>query len=252
MVLAAVLLTAIGILGIAGLGDRTPGGIPTVAPGGGDGGQDEQGVPDPFAWDPGQYLQLAIPAVGATRAYSMANAPDGSRDLEFLIRLLPGGKISGHLAAGLAEGEPVRLRGPFGQFTFRDDARPVFVAGGTGLAPILAILRSLVLTAPAIDARLVFGTAQESDLFGVDELAALRRALPNLKIVTTVERPTADWPHEVGRVTEHLGPIDATRSYYLCGPPGMIAAAEELMWANGVPRDHVHVERFLETGDEQP
>lgn len=207
---------------------------------------------DPLGWDPGQYMQLTLPVVGATRAYSMANVSDGSRELEFLIRLLPGGQISGHLAAGLAEGEPVRLRGPLGQFTFRGDARPVFVAGGTGLAPILAILRSLVDTAPATEARLVFGTAQESDLFGLDELAALGRALPNLEVVTTVERPSAEWSRHVGPVTDHLGPIDATRSHYLCGPPAMIAAAEELLWGNAVPRDRVHTERFLDTGDEQP
>ena len=61
-----------------------------------------------------------------------------------------------------------------------------------------------------------------------------------------------DLPHTVGLVTDHLDPIDPTRSYYLCGPPGMISAAEGLLLTNGVPRDRIRVERFLETGDEQP
>jgi methane monooxygenase component C len=205
---------------------------------------------DPFAWGPGQYLQVTMPAVGATRAYSMSNAPDGTRQVEFLVRLLPEGRFSGHLAAGLAKGEPVRLRGPHGQFTFRGEHNPVFLAGGTGLAPIIAMLRSLVATAPTTAARLVFGVATESDLFYVDELASLSQALPHLDVVTTVERPTAGWSGAVGTATDQLGDIDPTRSYYLCGPPGMISAAEELLLGHGVPRDRIHVERFLETGDQ--
>lgn len=196
---------------------------------------------DPFAWDPGQYLQITLPAVGATRAYSMANAADGSRELEFLVRLLPGGRFSGHLATGLAQGEPVRLRGPLGQFTFRGDTNPVFVAGGTGLAPILAILRSLARTAPSTKARLLFGVATDADLFCVDELSELSGLMPQLDVVTVV-----------GPVTDHLDPVDPTRPYYLCGPPGMIAAAEQLLLDRGVSRHRVHVERFLETGDEHP
>jgi methane monooxygenase component C len=207
---------------------------------------------DPFVWDPGQYLHVTLPAVGATRDYSMANAPDGTRQLEFLIRLIPHGRFSGHLAAGLALGEPVRLRGPYGQFAFRGDDRPVFVAGGTGLAPVLAILRSLIATAPTTDARLVFGTSAESDLFCLDELTTLGQRLPNLDAVITVERPTDGWSGAVGRVTDHLAPVDPTRSHYLCGPPEMITAAEELLLGAGVPRERIHVERFLETGDEQP
>jgi|EndMetStandDraft_7_1072992.scaffolds.fasta_scaffold59234_2 ferredoxin-NADP reductase/ferredoxin len=206
---------------------------------------------DPLAWDPGQYVQVTMPAVAATRAYSMANAPDGSRELEFLVRLLPGGRFSGHLAAGLATGEPVRLRGPFGSFIFRGEPKPVFVAGGTGLAPVLAILRWFVSTAPTTEARLVFGVTNEADLFCVDEVSALSQALPNLDVVTTVERPTADWSGAVGQVTDHLDPIDPT-TYYLCGPPGMIGACERVLAGHGVPRDRIHAERFLEAGDQQP
>ena len=206
---------------------------------------------DPLAWDPGQYVQLTMPAVGATRSYSMANVPDGGRELEFFLRLLPEGRFSGHVAAGLATGEPVRLRGPFGSFTFRGDPKPVFVAGGTGLAPILAILRSLADTDPATDARVVFGVGSEADLFARDELSSLSVALPDLEVVTTVERPGAAWSGAVGVVTEHLGPLDPTRSYYLCGPPAMIAACEAMLVDGGVPRSQIHAERFLETGDER-
>lgn len=205
---------------------------------------------DPFDWDPGQYVQVTLPTVGVTRAYSMANAPDGSRDLEFLIRLLPEGRFSGHIAAGLAKGEPVRVRGPHGQFIFREDPKPVFVAGGTGLAPVLAILRSLERSAPDTEVTVVFGVNAEADLFGVAELSALNDVLPNLDVLITVEQPTSSWTGAAGKVTDHLGIADPARSYYLCGPPGMVSAVEERLAGDGVHRDRIHVERFLETGDE--
>lgn len=205
---------------------------------------------DPFSWDPGQYLQITLPAVGVTRAYSIANHGNGSRELEFLIRLLPDGQFSGHIARGLAEGEPVRLRGPHGQFIFHDEPKPVFVAGGTGLAPILAILRALADSKPGVEAKLVFGVGSESDLFHTDKLVALRRRLPNLDLVIAVERPGTEWTGAVGLATDHIGPVDATSSYYLCGPSAMVSAAEDLLNANGVVREHIHTERFLGTGDE--
>ncbi|MGV0792848.1 FAD-binding oxidoreductase [Mycolicibacterium sp. XJ1819] len=194
---------------------------------------------DPLRWEAGQYVQVTIPAIGATRSYSMANLSDGGRELELLIRLLPGGRFSGHVAAGLATGEPVRLRGPFGNFTFRGDRRPVFVAGGTGIAPILAMLRSLARTEPAVEARLVFGVATEEDLVVTDLLAELGSALPNLDVVPTVEWPGPSWTGAVGVVTDHLGVPDPDSAYYLCGPPAMTTAVEAHL-AGVPPRPHPH------------
>lgn len=206
---------------------------------------------EPLRWDPGQYVQVTLPAVGVTRSYSMANLPDGIRELELLVRLLPGGRFSGHVAAGRATGEPVRVRGPFGSFAFRGDSNPVFVAGGTGLAPILAILRSAAAAEATTWARLVFGVATEADLFCLDELSELGGGLPHLEVVTTVERPGASWSGAVGPVTDHLGAVDPTQSFYLCGPPPMITACGALLAEYGVPRNHIHSEEFLETGDAQ-
>jgi methane monooxygenase component C len=110
----------------------------------------------------------------------------------------------------------------------------------------------LVSAAPTIEARLVFGVTTEADLFCVDEVSALSQALPNLDIVTTVERPTAGWSGAVGQVTDHLDPIGPTTTYYVCGPPGMIGACEEVLVGRGVPRDRIQAERFLETGDQRP
>jgi len=203
---------------------------------------------EPLTWEPGQYVKVTIPSIGVTRDYSMANVAGGGRDLELLVRLLPDGRFSGHVASGLALGEPVRLRGPFGAFGFHGESTPVFVAGGTGLAPILSILRSL--DGSDVRARLIFGVASSDDLFETAALADLAGALPNLEVVTTVERPGDDWSGAVGRVTDHLGAVDPTSAYYLCGPPTMIDAVEAVLSREGVPRNHIHTERFLETGEQ--
>jgi hypothetical protein len=137
MVLAAVLLTSIGILGIAGFGDRTPGGIPTVAPGGGDGDQDEQGVPDPFAWDPERTDEF------------VSRAAKGSAHL--LYTLSPGGVAESakrverwrpeiEAAAEHAGVSPDTLEGlVFLESAGRDDAvTPNGVEGAVGLTQILS------------------------------------------------------------------------------------------------------------------
>lgn len=209
------------------------------------------GSQESLRWEPGQYVQVTMPAVGATRSYSMANLPGDDRELELLIRLLPDGRFSGHVAAGLATGEPVRLRGPFGAFTFRGEQRPVFVAGGTGIAPILAMLRHLADTAPDTEATLIFGVATEADLFARDEVSEVGSALPGLDVVTTVQRPGASWQGAVGVVTDHLGSPDPSRAYYLCGPPAMITVTENLLTGNGVPLQRIHTERFIETGEQR-
>jgi hypothetical protein len=135
MVLAAVLLTAIGILGIAGLGDRTPGGIPTVAPA--PGGKDGQGVPDPFAWDPEREDEFVERAATGTSHLLYRLSPGGvAESAERVDRWRP--EIEA--AAGHAGVNPDTLEGlVFLESAGRDDAvTPNGVEGAVGLTQILA------------------------------------------------------------------------------------------------------------------
>jgi methane monooxygenase component C len=110
---------------------------------------------EPLSWGPGQYVRLQLVAAGVARSYSMANLPSETRELEFFVRLLEGGQWSGALTAMCGLGAPVSVEGPFGSFTLRDcGRRSVFVAGGTGLAPVLAILRRLAADRPGSPATL--------------------------------------------------------------------------------------------------
>ncbi|WP_123029562.1 FAD-binding oxidoreductase [Mycolicibacterium stellerae] len=205
----------------------------------------------PLQWEAGQYAQVTLTTIGVTRAYSMANVCGADRELEFLIRLLPEGRFSGHVAAGTALGEPVRIRGPYGHFTFRGCTNPVFVAGGTGLAPVLAMLRELATKAPATTATLVFGAKTDLDLLCSEELSEIQSVMPYLDVIATVGNPTPVWAGPVGGVTAHLNSVEPSASFYLCGPPGLVSACEAHLTERDVPRGRIHAERFVETREGQ-
>ena len=209
---------------------------------------------DPIDYEPGQYVRLTLPGPGVSRDYSMANLPTRERQLEFLIRVLPGGAFSGHVAEHGRVGEIVEIEGPFGRFTLRPEAAPpVFVAGGTGLAPILAMLRSLAETRPDDPAVLFFGNTAAGDVFFTGDLAEVTKAFPGLTVYHCVVDPEPGWAGEVGLVTDVLAArLDdfASHSYYLCGPPPMIEATRTLLAARGVPAGQIFEENFLPSGNQ--
>ena len=206
-------------------------------------------------FDPGQYVRLTLRSVGVTRDYSMASLPPGlsgaggGRDLEFLIRVMPDGAFSGWVAAEDRRGELVDVEGPFGLFTLRTGTgrTPVMVAGGTGLAPILSMLRSL---GPDDEARLFFGNTNPGDVFGDADLAALPAGV---RVSQALVNAGPGWAGTTGLVTDALSaeitePL--SHDYYLCGPPPMVAAARALLEGWGVPAGQVFEERFTPSGGE--
>jgi methane monooxygenase component C len=204
-------------------------------------------------FDPGQYVRLTLPAAGTSRDYSMANLASDGRELEFLIRVMPGGAFSGYIADRAKVGEMVTVEGPFGKFCLRPtpDLTPVFVAGGTGLAPIMSMLRSLAAEGSTEPTTLVFGNTNAGDLFFGRELEELAKALPGLLVHRCLVNPGPDWPGDVGLVTDAIAAHVETpqaHSWYLCGPPPMIAATKDLLAGWGVPRTQIFEETFIPSG----
>jgi methane monooxygenase component C len=205
-------------------------------------------------WKPG-YVRLVT--VGVSRAYSIANLPNERRELEFFVRRLPGGRFSEALASMPGPGAAVRLRGPFGAFRGHDDDRlPLFVAGGTGLAPILAMLRDLGARSYPGPVGLVFGVRREEDLFATLELDELAATLPGLRSWVVVEEPGETWNGERGTAVDALRrrldvlPSARDLSVYVCGPQAMVDAALRLLECAGVFARDVYVEGFRPTGDD--
>jgi len=205
---------------------------------------------------PGQYMDIKVPGTDVTRSFSMANTSskeDGR--LEFVIKVYPGGLFSSFLDETLKVGDRLDLTGPFGVFTLRDapDKDIVFVGGGAGLAPILALLRSMAER--GIDRKGVFyyGARTARDLCFTEELTALEARLPNFRFVPALSDQSDDWDGEKGFVTDVLKrhETDLRKAHaYLCGPPPMVEAAMPLLAQLGVPEKHIYYDKFTTTGGE--
>ena len=211
-----------------------------------------------LSFKPGQYVDITIPGTEEVRSFSMANLPNGSEDaneLEFMIKIYPDGKFSSLLAEErLAPGDEVQVTGPYGVFTLREKSeRPLlFIGGGAGMAPILALLRAMAEKGSERRAVYYYGARGPSDLFHLDELAELERRLPNFRFVPALSHceDDADWDGERGLITdvvsrleEELGEVDA----YLCGPPPMVDAAIAMLDQGGVPESRVYYDKFTTT-----
>ena len=211
--------------------------------------------PAEITFFPGQYMDIKVPGTDITRSFSMAST--NGKQLEFVIKVYPDGIFSSYLDSKLTVGDRLDLTGPFGVFTLRDapDRDLVFVGGGAGLAPILALLRSMAER--GIDRKAVFyyGARTAKDLCFVEEIQALGEKLPGFRFVPALSEPAEGegWTGEVGFITDVLKrhEVDLKRAHaYLCGPPPMVDAAMPLLALLGTPEKHIYYDKFTTTGGE--
>jgi propane monooxygenase reductase subunit len=213
--------------------------------------------PEDLVYHPGQYMDIRIPGTeDEHRSFSMANLPaDGDR-LEFMIKIYEGGHFSGLLANGngLSVGDELHCTGPYGVFTLRSSSpRPlVFIAGGAGMAPILALLRQLADEGSQRPARFYYGARTETDLFALEEIERLKSALPQLEFVPALSEADGPWDGEQGLITDvvdrrepDLENVDA----YLCGPPPMVEAAIATLERRGCAESRIYFDKFTTTAD---
>lgn len=202
-------------------------------------------------FEPGQFMELEIPGQNVKRAYSLANTSNWDGILEFLIRLQPGGRFSDYLQDRAMTGETLLVHGPSGAFGVQAQslAPRCFVAGGTGVAPFLSILRRCAEWQEDHETLLLLGVNNEAELFYRDEWERLQQALPHLRVQLCVWHPERSWNGFRGT------PADALRDYlaqaavfpdiYLCGPPLMVDAALQTALQAGADVDRIYSERFV-------
>ena len=184
------------------------------------------------------------------RAYSPANVANWDGQLEFYIRLLPGGAMSDYLSMRAKVGDVLTVSSADGEFGLAENGlRPRwFLAGGTGLSPLLSMLRKMADWGEAQPARLFFGVTRQGEVFAQDEIAALCETLPDFGAVTVVWNPDPEWTGPVGNPVDlaaaEIALLDEMPDVYLCGPPPMMDAAVAALIAAGVPADQIHLERF--------
>jgi ferredoxin-NADP reductase len=203
----------------------------------------------------GQYLDLIVPTPGGLaykRSYSIASAPDAEHPdrFEIAVTRVEGGPTSGALHA-LAPGAVVELEGPTGVFVRRphEAAHPaLFVATGTGLAPLRAMLteETRVASGPALV--LLFGCRTTHDVLWSDELRAWQRDCPRFVLHVTLSRAPPDWRGLAGYVQRHARELAGSLSdahAYVCGVSAMVDDVVKLLEREaGMPRVRLHYEVY--------
>ncbi|MBK6888340.1 MAG: 2Fe-2S iron-sulfur cluster binding domain-containing protein [Tetrasphaera sp.] len=224
-----------------------------------------------IAFNAGQYLKFTVPATadGAAdsvdRTWSIASPPSEPRRLEFHVRLVPGGRgTAGWVFGGLAVGDQFPVSGPYGRFVLHtgEDNHTIMVAGGTGLAPIKAMLRHGLENA-AYDGEMTLyqGGRSREWLYDVDYFTSLAAEFDQFTYRPCLSEETADQvaasggdpaAYAYGMVTDVIAADHASLSGckgYLCGPPLMVEAAlKTLMSRRLFPRD-IYREEFFNEGD---
>jgi ferredoxin-NADP reductase/ferredoxin len=213
-----------------------------------------------FRYRAGMHVELRTPGVvGKPRTYSIATAPcdDGLPPdglVEFFVTRHAGGVASGWLHDGLRVGQPLALHGPYGSFRWPKDAKRVLcLAGGSGLAPILAVLRDALGKGYADPARLILSVRDRSEVFALDACHALARRHPNFSYQVTLSRaaevdPATGW--RCGRVSDWLAdelPDLSGWHVLVAGPPGFVDACVQAARGLGAGAQRILTDSFMPT-----
>ena len=198
--------------------------------------------PKSIAFKPGQFISFEVPHLKTghlvTRAYSLASQPSRSGVITLLFNLVPGGPGSG-LLFHLNVGDKTDFKGPAGNFYLREDPghELLFIASGTGIAPIRSMLLANAERPDPRPATLLWGLRSQRDLYYQEELADLIRRTSTLTAITTLSRPEPGWSGESGRVLrlieERIASVN-NLSVYLCGNSAMIADATTVLRGKGL------------------
>lgn len=204
---------------------------------------------------PGQYVQLEVPPSKLSynpefRAYSVASPAGEKHRVELVVTEVTGGVVSTYIHEYLKKGDLLSMRGPFGDFYLRESDRDLlFIATGSGLAPIRSILYQLKEEGINRKATLFFGDRTPVDLYYYEELREMEKTLPDFTYVPTLSRTTAEhnWHGEKGRVTaliEKYVPDKAPLDAYICGAPAMVQSCIDLLLEKGIPEANIFYDKF--------
>ena len=203
---------------------------------------------EPSGHLPGQHYVVRLTAPDgytASRSYSVATPPDGSNEFDLTVERLDDGEVSTFLHDELEVGDELEVRGPIGGwFVWRGDEPAVLVGGGSGLVPLMAMLRYARAIGRADLVRLVVSVRSVDDLLYADEVVG-----PETSVAYTRDAPVSSL-RPTGRLAR--ADLDAVLlpecTAYVCGSAGFANTASDLLLDVGVPVERIRVERFGPTG----
>jgi ferredoxin-NADP reductase len=210
-------------------------------------------LPTPVPYLAGQHFIVRLTAPDgyvAQRSYSVGSAPDSpdgtaaTGSVELTVERLPEGEVSGFLDDTVMIGDELEVRGPIGGwFVWRGDTPAVLVGGGSGVVPLMAMLRLARREGRADLLRLVVSVRRPGDLWYASELTG-----PQITLVYTRATPP-DWPRPAGRLTAaDLAGLDPAAAGFVCGSARFADGATTALEEAGVPTGRIRVERFGPTG----
>lgn len=203
----------------------------------------------------GQYVQLKIPLYGnikdeVYRAYSIASPETNKNQIDLIIRRVPNGIGTTYIFDYLKEGDTIFFNGPYGDFYLRDSQREIiYIAGGSGLAPIKSMLHKMVEEGIDRKATFFFGCVSGRDLYFIEEMKSFEEKLPNFTFIPALSdpKPEDNWLGETGLITEvvdrHIS-RDGEYEAYLCGSPGMINASIKVLKSKDISEEHIFFDKF--------
>lgn len=200
---------------------------------------------------PGQHYDVRLTAPDgyrAQRSYSIASSPLDEGEIELTIDRLEDGEISPYFHDVVVEGDQIELRGPFASyFVWRGEQPVLLVGGGSGVVPLMAMLRHRRRTMPDLPMRLVYSVRTADDVIYADELG-------DDALVTFTREPPGGWAGHTGRIDQAL--IDSAlapmATAFVCGSNAFVEAASQLLLQAGVEPRRVRTERFGPTGVPAP
>jgi CDP-4-dehydro-6-deoxyglucose reductase len=200
---------------------------------------------EPFRFQPGQYIDVLLPR-GRRRSFSIASPPHDSPLLELHVRRVAGGEFSEPLFEADPRGGLLTIEGPLGNFVYRHGAAPLLlIGGGTGIAPLISILRHVIENGIERDITLYWGVRGEADLYAMPALRRLQ-ARTFFRCVPVLSEPGVEWVGERGWV--HAAALRdsalASCEIYAAGPPAMIVAVQVECAARQVPADRLQLDSF--------
>lgn len=201
----------------------------------------------PTPYFAGQHLVVRLTApdgYSASRSYSIASAPDSSL-VDLTIERLPGGEVSMFLHDEVVAGDVIEVRGPIGLwFVWRGDVPALFVGGGSGIVPLMAMLRLARRLGRSSDVRLVASVRSPDVVYYASELPG-----PETSVFYTRTGPKG-LIRPTGRITKgDIAPlVDPRATAYICGSSPFCDALGEIVMSCGISTDHIRIERFGPSG----